>query len=169
MESWGLPSTVHKSLWHLTAWRIACCCVYKYKKETFMKRTTPFAKVWSQVCTFGLTAKEYFIFDMTRVHCYLFIYLFISFFLSKHELFHFARFINLLSWKIFLTLGPPFAFEHIYISKNLIAFLDVHTRENEDLSIMYTMYTNASNNTPFYIHIDLHIIWRIHHLGEFAR
>ena len=70
--------------------------------------------------------------------------------------------------KSIFNLKGPFC-KHIFIFKNLIAFIDVHFKANKDLSIIYTMYTNASNNTPFYIHISLHIIWRIHHLGEFAR
>ena len=33
---------------------------------------------------------------------------------------------------------------------------------------MYTMYINASNNTPSYTHISSYIIWRVHPSGDGA-
>lgn len=31
------------------------------------------------------------------------------------------------------------------------------------MSFVYIMYPNASNITPFYTHISLYVIWRVHH------
>ena len=46
-----------------------------------------------------------------------------------------------------------------FTSKKLIAFLDVHNRENLYLSLMYIVYTNASNNAgPSYTHIGLYMV-----------
>ena len=39
-------------------------------------------------------------------------------------------------------------------SKFLIAFLNVHTRDNGYISLMYTMYANALNNTLSYTHVS---------------
>ena len=42
---------------------------------------------------------------------------------------------------------------YIYLYfKFLIAFLSLHNIEKWYLSFMYTMYTNALNNTPSYTH-----------------
>ena len=42
-----------------------------------------------------------------------------------------------------------------FTSEFLIAFLNVHNRENKYLSFMYIMYNNASNKTPSYTHGSL--------------
>ena len=41
-----------------------------------------------------------------------------------------------------------------------MAFLCVHTKGEQYLP-MYTMYTNASNNIPFYTHINSYMVWRV--------
>ena len=49
--------------------------------------------------------------------------------------------------------------------KRLFTFnslLDVHTREKQHLSLMYTMYANASHNTPSYTHVTLYVIQKVH-------
>ena len=46
-----------------------------------------------------------------------------------------------------------------------IAFFNVHTRENQHLSLMYTRHANASNRTPSYTHVTSHVVWRVHPLG----
>ena len=59
------------------------------------------------------------------------------------------------------TKGPPFA--HLpKLRIYFLAFLNVHTREKEYLSLMYTMYANASNNTAYYTHVSLSVVWRVH-------
>ena len=30
---------------------------------------------------------------------------------------------------------------------------------------MYTIYANASKNTPFYTHVDLYVVRRVHTIG----
>ena len=40
-----------------------------------------------------------------------------------------------------------------FTSTFLIAFLHVHTREKQYLFFVYTMYVNASNNTPSYTYM----------------
>ena len=46
--------------------------------------------------------------------------------------------------------------------KFLNNFLNIH-KEQQHLSLMHTMYTNASNNTPFYTHISwTYMVWRVH-------
>ena len=44
------------------------------------------------------------------------------------------------------TLNSPWPF-HLYTLE-----------KKQCLLIMYTMYTNASNNTPFYIHVSLYMV-----------
>ena len=45
----------------------------------------------------------------------------------------------------------------------LITFLNEHTRKKPiGLPLMYIMYANASNNTPFYTHINSQMVWRVH-------
>ena len=39
--------------------------------------------------------------------------------------------------------------------------VDVHARNKQYLSLMYVMYANASNNTPFYTHISSYMVWRV--------
>ena len=34
--------------------------------------------------------------------------------------------------------------------------------EKQYISLMYTMYANASNNTPSYTHHNSHVIWTVH-------
>ena len=38
---------------------------------------------------------------------------------------------------------------------SLIAFQNIHTRENQNISLPYTMYANTSNNTPLYTRATL--------------
>lgn len=59
-----------------------------------------------------------------------------------------------------LTLRPPFV--HLPLLKRfLITFSNVHTKEEQDLSLAlsltYIMYADASNNTPFYTHVNLYV------------
>ena len=42
--------------------------------------------------------------------------------------------------------------------KFLIAFLYVSTREEQCLSLMYSMYANASNNYPSYTHVSSYML-----------
>ena len=49
-----------------------------------------------------------------------------------------------------------------FSSEHLVAFLDVHTREIDYLSLMYVVYTNASNSTSSYTHINLYMVWKVH-------
>ena len=63
-----------------------------------------------------------------------------------------------------LTLRPPFV--HLPLLKRfLITFSNVHTKEEQDLSLAlsltYIMYADASNNTPFYTHVNLYVAWRV--------
>ena len=44
------------------------------------------------------------------------------------------------------------------ISTFLIAFQNVHNKEKQDLSLMYTMYLNASNNTSFYTYVSSYML-----------
>ena len=55
------------------------------------------------------------------------------------------------------NLTTPFC-TSIFTSRFFKPFLNVHTRENRSLSLMYTMYANTSNNTPFYTHVSLYMI-----------
>ena len=52
-----------------------------------------------------------------------------------------------LSSKKTLTNGPALTL------KFLIKFINLHTRENQYLSLRYIMHINASTNTPFYTHV----------------
>ena len=50
----------------------------------------------------------------------------------------------------FLNLKAPFVNLHVF--KKIIIIFNVHTREKKitkQKSLMYTMYNNASNNTPY--------------------
>ena len=52
---------------------------------------------------------------------------------------------------------------YIYLNfKKSIAFLDVHIREKQHLSLMYTIYVNASNNTPSYTHVSSNVVSMVH-------
>ena len=31
---------------------------------------------------------------------------------------------------------------------------------------MYIVYTNVSNNTPYYTHVNSYMVWRVHPLSE---
>ena len=55
------------------------------------------------------------------------------------------------------TFNPPPFCKSTFTILNLIAFLDVRTREKQCLSLMYTMYGNASNNTPSYTHVSSYV------------
>ena len=46
--------------------------------------------------------------------------------------------------------------------KVLISFLNVHTKEKQYPSLIYTMYTSSSNNIPSYTHISSYVAWRVH-------
>ena len=61
-----------------------------------------------------------------------------------------------LSSKKTLTNGPALTL------KFLIKFINLHTRENQYLSLRYIMRINASTNTPFYTHISSYVVWRVH-------
>ena len=58
------------------------------------------------------------------------------------------------------NLRPPFC-ASTFTSRFLITLLNVHTRENLYLSLMYSTYANASNNTPSYTHVSLYVVWRV--------
>ena len=48
-----------------------------------------------------------------------------------------------------------------------MTFLNAHARGKQyQISLMYTMYTNASNNTLFYTHVRSYITWRVHFMGS---
>ena len=59
---------------------------------------------------------------------------------------------NLLSYFFSYTVGP-LLYNYLYFKK-LIVFLDVHTREKQYLSLMYSMYANTSSSTPSYTYIS---------------
>jgi hypothetical protein len=73
---------------------------------------------------------------------------------------------RLSSKKNYLYLRGPFS-TLIFTSKFLTTSLNVHTRRRRKLyfSLMYTMYVNASINTPTYTHVTLYIVRRVHPLG----
>ena len=52
-------------------------------------------------------------------------------------------------------------------SKKLVVFFDVHTRENQYLSLMRTMYASVSNNAPSQTHVGAYVVWRVHPPGLF--
>ena len=62
---------------------------------------------------------------------------------------------------LFSKSSGPFLYIYLYLRK-LVAFLNVHTREIQYLSLMYSMYANASNNARPYTHIRLYVVWRVH-------
>ena len=39
-------------------------------------------------------------------------------------------------------------------------------KKEKNLTLMYTMYTNTSNNTPSYTHVSLYVVWRVHPGGD---
>ena len=45
---------------------------------------------------------------------------------------------------------------------SLYPFLHVCIREKQHLSLMYIMYTNASNNTPSNTHVCSYVVWTVH-------
>ena len=45
--------------------------------------------------------------------------------------------------------------ESTFTSNFLIASLNIHTRGNRYFSLVYIMYTNALNDTPYYTHDSL--------------
>ena len=47
-----------------------------------------------------------------------------------------------------------------FTSRFLIAFLNVQIRQKNHLSLKYTMYANALNNTLSYTHVSLYVVWR---------
>ena len=51
-----------------------------------------------------------------------------------------------------------------FTSKFLIPILVVDSREKWYLTLMYTIYANASNNIPSYTHINLFVVWKVHPL-----
>jgi hypothetical protein len=42
-----------------------------------------------------------------------------------------------------------------------ITFSSVNTRQNINLSLVYSMLTNASNNIPLYTYIHSYVVWRV--------
>lgn len=36
----------------------------------------------------------------------------------------------------------------------------------ENVSLMYTIYANDSNNLPFYIHVSSSMAWKVHPLDK---
>ena len=60
-----------------------------------------------------------------------------------------------------MDLRDPFLYIYIYVGK-IITFLDVHSIENQHLSLMYTMYANASNKYPSYTHVKSYMVQRVH-------
>ena len=62
-----------------------------------------------------------------------------------------------------LYLRAPFC-TSTFTSKCLIDFLTVHSREIQYLTLMYTMYTSASNYTPSYTHGSSYMVGRVHPL-----
>ena len=72
---------------------------------------------------------------------------------------------EIVNWMKVLHLLPNFSLDlrvpfctYTFTSKTLIAFLKVHTRGKEHLSLMYTMYGSTSNNAPFYTHASLYVV-----------
>ena len=46
----------------------------------------------------------------------------------------------------------------------------VHTWGKQYLSLLYTMYTNTSNNTSFYIDVaSLYVVWKFHPLDNYIK
>ncbi len=77
-----------------------------------------------------------------------------------HENVNYMKLAHLLS-KQFSNLKAPFC-KSTFTSRFLIAFLNAHTKDIYYLSLMHTMYTMASNNTPYNTHVSSYIVWRVH-------
>ena len=56
-----------------------------------------------------------------------------------------------------LNLRAPFC-KSTFTTQNLVACLDLNTREKYYVSFMYTMYAYASNNTPSYTHVSSYVV-----------
>ena len=48
-----------------------------------------------------------------------------------------------------------------FTPKFLIAFQSIHTREKQYLFLLYNMYPNASNNTPFYTCVCVYMVRKV--------
>lgn len=65
-----------------------------------------------------------------------------------------------------LNCGDPFI-TSTFTSKKLVALLNINTRGKIIPPLIYTMYDNASNNTPIYTHIRLYMVRKVHPLGMY--
>ena len=70
-----------------------------------------------------------------------------------------------LSLSFSLNLGAPLG-TSTCTPKIFTTNLNVFIREEEYCSFMYTMYIQASNNTPAYTYVNFYMVQRVHPLGS---